>query len=268
MLFKLIGEKLHLIQHPEDILYKETLKRLLDEGITPTWRDKARKLFTKLLSRIALEEKLTPFDNDEDELLFKHHLPDFIAGIIQTLEEILFAPRNPFQEKENYETVIHLLLRLFEWTVWNYEAGRCIYGIKNAQKAESLFNISSFEVEVWGDRDEVWLTTLEILENDFSMRGLFDHAETYYSCKTYGSIIRKLPSEIADNPRNWTGPGKTHSPILIIGIQIKIIDHSKVRMMLTDLKNPSLKSSGRLENTILSEIAASCGTPTTQRLLQ
>ncbi len=270
MLKRILAEKLELIQHPEDIYFKEALKAIYQKGLSPSWRNECTQILTRLLSRIALEENVSPFDEDESEILFKHHLPDFITGIIQALEEILFIPPGPedaHSEATDFETALHLLLRLLEWMVWNYEGGRCIYGRVNAEKAESLFQVATFELEVWGDRDEVWLTVLDILKGQFHLGASLEAADTYYSCRTYSSILKNLPRGLAQNEAYWASRHHAFSPVLIISVQSRIVDQTWVKIILKDIKDPHVKSSGVLEGDILGRIASICGTPFEEPLL-
>ena len=265
MLKRILAEKLDLIQHPKDIYFKEALRSIFACGHSGAWKDGCRELFTKILSRIAIEENVSPFDEEENEILFKHHLPDFVTGLIKALEEILYLPddSSAFNRRapDEFETALHLLLRLLEWTVWNYEGGRCIYGRENAQRAESVFKLAHHKLEVWGDRDEVWLTLMDILKEEFHLEQQIETSETYYSCRTYSMIIRNLPGEVALAGEYWCSPTPPSAPIMIVSIQSKIIDQSTVKLELKDLKDQSQKSTGILEANILGRVANICGTP-------
>ncbi len=261
---RIILDKLRLVQHPKEALFSQTLKDILDHGHTGPWREECGRLFTKILTRIAVEENVSPFDDDESEILFKHHLPDFVTGMIQALEELIFSPIEATDfvaEIEAFETTLHLLLRLMEWTVWNYEGGRCIYGKDSAQKAESIFHLAAFEIEVWGDRDEVWLNVIDLLESEYDMKKAIESGDTVYSCTTYSTIVYELPPHIVMNREYWqTALGI--APCLIVSVQSRIVDQTRLRIALKDLKEPAKAlSSGVFEADILNKIANSCGTP-------
>ena len=265
MLKKILAEKLGLIQHPKDIYFKEALKAIFARGPTGTWKEECRRLFTRVLSRIAIEVNVSPFDEDQNEILFKHHLPDSVTGMIRAIEEILFisdrSATHHMDVTEEFETALHLILRLLEWTVWNYEKGRCIYGQKNVRFAESVARLARHRVEVWGDRDEVWLTLIGILAEEFHLGNQIESSETYYSCSTYSMIIKNIPDCTVRMEKYWSQSTPPRMPALIVAIQARIVDQSLVEIELRDLKDHFLRSTGVLEGEMLARVADLCGTP-------
>ncbi len=261
---RILRDKLSLVKHPRDELFGHALKAILDAGHSAPWREECRRLFAHILDRIAVEENVSPFYDQESKDLLKHHLPDFVSGMIQALEELLFQPvglSDLTKEIEVFETSLHLLLRLMEWSVWNYEGGRCIYGKDSLQKAESIFRLPAFEIEVWGDRDEVWLSVMDLLESQYGLKKAIESTDIVYSCTTYSVIVHELPSSLIFNEAYWRTIDGIE-PCMILSVQTRMVDQTILRIAFKDLnKLDKVVSKGSFEAEIFDRVVNDCGRP-------
>ena len=263
MLRALLQHKVSLLGRPEDSFWRRTLEAVLSAPPEPKegWQRPGTELLFRIRTRIAAEEGVSPLEERPSEALFRHHLPDFVTGCLQALERILLAGGDPGASPEEEQlTAAHLLLKVVEWLVWNYE-DRCVYGPDAEEKARGYLDAARFGAEVWGDRDEVWLTLLEVAADALGLDpSRLPLKRQAVACRGYGLLIPGLSGR-ASSPEAWTAGRVPEDIGIILAVARSVVDQAVVRVSLLDLGPGGAKPSGWLEGQILSRVAELTGTP-------
>jgi hypothetical protein len=253
----LIKIKLNNINHQNDIEFKTMLTHILSisHDSTDNWQKIGRNILTSIIANIAKEEGIYSFNNKDDEEKFKDHLPNDIANTITQLSKFLLGP-SPY--KENKITVLFLLLKLFEWMIWNYE-GRCIYGENMDQQARLMMETIGKNIEIFGNKDEIWLYSANILEEILKQRPVIGQ-KPVLGCYTYAERVIISNDAILEDKKNWNGAILPISGELILSVHTKAIDQTSVGISITG-RHASGKEekSIRLEDIFLARLIELCG---------
>jgi len=260
MLSQLLRCKLSAISDPKFRSISETIKEILNHAPTADerWRYSGQTLFRALVTQIGREEQVAGAVETPD--LLTRYVPNFISAILRDLDTLLFHPSTPLADPtEQPLLVAHLLLRLAEWTMMNYE-WECLYGPMPDSVAAKRMEGLRFELEIWGDRDEIWLNLLEITEA--RLPGISKRlSDPVLGCQCYWA---KMDLEGKDEGLGYLEPsGVTVEHIWIeMGIKTLLTDQTVVK---TELKAASkgvpVQSLGKLEGEILATLGHMCGTP-------
>lgn len=264
MLSQILHHKISNIIEPKDREIISSLKHILQEPVeTPEeWRSRAASMFTQMMARIAMEEGVSPYEDDENP--FKHHLPNFISTTLSEIEKIVFSPLDANVEPDELRyTLTHLLLKVAEWIAWNYE-GRCLFGEDSDRKASELEKMTRFQIELWGDKDEVWLYLMDLLRDEWGLGNKIHFMEPLFGCRRYGLLIPFDANRYLANPSYWETVPPEKEITLITTMTTILTDQTRVSLEFLGrtLKGERAKSTGICEGLMLSQLAKICGTPT------
>ncbi|MDA8163193.1 MAG: hypothetical protein M0022_09875 [Desulfobacteraceae bacterium] len=238
----ILTAKISNINHKNDIEFKETLIKILNliSDNTDKWQKFGQKLLTTIITRIAREEGIHSFKNIKDENNLKEHIPSDITNTINQLTNISLNSSNIYPTKEIKLTMLFLIIKLIEWIIWNYE-GRCIYGNKIDSQAKLLFDFTDNKIELFGNKDEIWICAENILKDIFKQRHILGQ-KSLFGCHTYAeeaSIYK-------------------YNQKLILAAQTKAIDQTVFGLSIFE-QNYSLNRLNRLEDIILTNLKELCG---------
>lgn len=253
----LIKTKLDNIKHQNDIEFKTILTHILSipYDSPENWQKIGKDVLTHIIANIAKEEGIYSFNNKGDEEKFKDHLPNDIANTITQLSKFLLGTS---LYKENKVTVLFLLLKLFEWKTWNYE-GRCLYGEDMDQQAKLIMDSIGRKIEIFGNKDEIWLYSANILEEILKQRPVIGQ-KPVLGCSTYAERVIIANGAILEDNKNWNGSILPVSGELILSVHTKAIDQTSVSISITG-RHASGKeeTSIRLEDIFLARLVELCG---------
>ncbi len=222
-----------------------------------SWMRIGQGMLTRILARIASEEGLDSKGNPYDEEILKDYIPDTMANAITALAEILFA-KSVVRPKA--EVALGLLLKLYEWSVWNYD-GRSVYGEKIEQEARRIFDSMDPGVVVYGNKEEVWNGLDEILLDTFDMQGHVLCRAPVLGYRTYSEEIEMVCPEIWCSERFWVGHLSPVSLILKTAASTRTVDQTEVRLSCHGLASNRdlIESKRKIESIILHKLVEMCG---------
>ncbi len=263
MLTQILHHKLANITGQDDRQWAARLRAMLEapEADPGSWLAQGAALYSSFVARIAREEGTPPFSGNE--FPFKDHLPHFVSSILADLEQMLYAPLEANVDLfELRLTAVHLLLKVAEWLCWNYE-GRCVYGREIEEDLSLLESRTRLSLDVWGEKDEVWLYAMEILREDCGLGDKVLFLDPLFSCRRYGAKIPASRDAGLGTPLYWEGGRVPEAIEFILVMATVLTDQTRVSVALSgkDQGGGECKGSGRFEAVLLSKIAASCGTP-------
>lgn len=222
-----------------------------------SWIGIAQGMLTKILARIASEEGLSSKGNPYDEEVLKDYIPDTMANIITALAEILFAKTVLGPQAE---IALGLLLKLYEWSIWNYD-GRSVYGEELEQRARGIFDSIETGIIVYGNKEEVWNDLDEILMDTFNSKGHVLCKAPILAYRTFSEEIEiACPKNWCDE-RFWAGHPGPVSILLKTAISSKTVDQTEVRLSCHGLTSSRelVESNRKIESIILRKLVEACG---------
>lgn len=253
----LIKNKLNNIKHQDAIEFKKALLDILyiSHDNQDNWKKIGRDILTHIIAKIAKEEGIYSFSNKNDEEKFKDHLPNDIANTITQLSKFLLGP---FSHRDNKITVLFLFIKLFEWMTWNYE-GRCLYGENMDQQAKLIMDNTEKDIELFGNKDEIWLYSANILEEIFKQPSVIGQ-KPILGCYTYAERVIISNNDVLKDNKNWNGVTPPIAGELLISVHTNAIDQTSVGISIKG-RHASGKEerSLRLEDIFLTRLAELCG---------
>ncbi len=222
------------------------------------WRKTGRDLFLMLVHRLEEEEGIEGATEAPSRLT--RYVPNFISAILSDLEALLLgAPETVADPQERPLLTAHLLLKLTEWTVMNYQ-WECIYGPDADAAASRRLEGLPFGLEIWGDRDEIWTNLIEITES--VLPGTSKRlAEPVLGCHSYWARM-DLEKEADVTVFFESCPVGAIKPWIEMGIKTMLTDQAVVKVgLMGECGGENISSNGDLEREILTLLGHQCGTP-------
>ncbi|MGB9711652.1 MAG: hypothetical protein ACP5J5_04185 [Dissulfurimicrobium sp.] len=259
MELKIIKSKLNTIINEKDYKFKIALTNILYDNLNK-WQKIGQILLTNFIAKIAKEEGIVSFTSKYDEEIFKDHLPNDIANTITQLSRLLLGE---LENKQDKITAIFLLLKLFEWTLLNYE-NRCPYGKTIDQQAEILLKKTSNQTELFGNKDEIWLYSIGILKDIFKQN--FNEQKIFFGCRAYAEEAIFNDKTVLMDDRNWSQINLPSSDLigkLVLGARTNLTDQTLVGISIKRYQrqqiNKTEEHSNRLEGIFLTRLTELCG---------
>lgn len=260
MLFDFVRQKISRMEESTDGSLLQALQAML--AVKPAdvaiWQHVGQKILSQMMVRMATEEEVPAFVGGGEAL--RDRLPDRVGNAISQLSEVLVLPV-PEEPEDARLIAVHLLLNISEWMVNNYE-NRCLYGEKENRNASDLLKALHLGVEIWGDKDEVWLVLGELLD-EWSLGKAFRAASPVLGSRTYGVRLERIRSPRLMHPAIWAGGVLPEVATLIITVTGTATDHTYVQALLTGRAETGqdVPSSGRFEGEFFAALAENCGSP-------
>lgn len=207
--FEIIIAKIDQIAEQEYLFTQPLLIELCVNPLPDDWLiKKLKSLLAKMMAKIAREEGISNLKTPDDEDILKDHLPAHITNLIARLSEIIYAETlinaSKIMPAEERLFCSHAFLKLIEWIVWNYDQ-RCLYGKNLDENAVELTKKASIGVNVYGSKDEVWLSIIDYLSG---VKNAVELSKPIYGCVFYAGMycikIEPTPTKYTDNSEaNW-----------------------------------------------------------------
>jgi len=254
---KLLSSKIHQIKNDKDTQLAMAMSHFINppQDNSFKWQETGKEILTSMILKIAVNEGISRFKDYSDEEFLKEHIPLDISNTITELANILHTPEY-FKIIEKRITSAFLIIKIYEWMTWNYES-RCLYGDNIFFSAAEIFDNCDIEVQLWGEKDEIWLIIINFLE-EFEIKSV----SPYYSCKIYAEEFSFNFSNLLNyfNPKQlMEGYGLENQPVkasLSIGIKTltmdKVIFRLKIRLSGKNLN--IIKSNGFFEKIMLDKL--------------
>ncbi len=258
MLLSVVKAKLSAITDPRFQPLAEEITSIVHGQ--PGWRNRAASLFHAFVSQIATEEGI---EGGEDEpALLTGLVPNFVAAMIDDLREILLKGAARVAEPQEHPLLAaHLLLKLAEWSVSNYQ-WECLYGPLADSRIARLMEGLQYGLEVWGDRDEIWITLLDITEQVLPGTARSLEAPLVGCRGLWARLSIDPPGEVERWFRTDENAPTVDAAWMEMGVKTILTDQTVVRIHLKGQSGGgATESSGVLERRILALLGQKSGGP-------
>jgi|GEM_PF-2016661 hypothetical protein len=254
---KLLTAKIQEIYNDQDIKLAKALTYFINPPQEQdfNWQETGKEFLTSIILKIAVNEGISKFKDYDDEEFLKEHIPLDISNTITELANILHH-HEYLKIIEKRITAAFLIIKIYEWMTWNYES-RCLYGDNIFFSAAEIFDNCDIEVNLWGEKDEIWLIIINFLE-EFGIKSI----SPFYSCKIYSEEFSFNFANLLNfftSMSLLSNYGPDNLPVkatLLISLKTltmdKVIFKSGLKLYDKD-KNP-IKSNGFFEKIILDKL--------------